>query len=81
LKVGGLGIKDISCFNDALLAKWKWRYGVSEEGLWRDILEARYRNWRNMNATLALRKESLWWKDLCRVCGKGLQGNCFDCRF
>jgi len=39
---GCLGIKDISCFNDALLAKWKWRFGVSKEGLWRDILQARY---------------------------------------
>jgi len=28
--VGGLDIKDIRCFNDALIAKWKWRYGVTE---------------------------------------------------
>jgi len=54
---------------------------VSKEGLWRDILEARYDNWMNMDATLGLRKESLWWKDLCRVSGNRLQGNWFDCRF
>jgi len=30
--------------------------GVSEEGLWRDILEARYDNWRNMGDTLGLRR-------------------------
>jgi len=53
---------------------------VSEEGLWRDILEARYDNWRNMSDTLGLRKESLWWKDLNKVCGNGLQGNWFDSR-
>jgi len=73
VKARGLGIKDINCFNDALLAKWKWRLGVSEEGLWRDILEARYSNWRNTSDTLGLRKESLWWKDLNKVCGNGLQ--------
>jgi len=44
LEVGGLGIKDIGCFNDAFLAKWRWRFQVSEEGLWKEILEARYGN-------------------------------------
>jgi len=78
--VGGLGIKDIGCFNDALIAKWSWRYRMSEVGLWRDILEARYRNWRNMNVTLIHRKQSLWWKDLCKISGREIQGNWFDYR-
>jgi len=39
-----LGIKDMECFNDALLPKWKWRYRLSEEGLWSEILHARYGN-------------------------------------
>ena len=80
VEVGGLSIKDIRYFNDALLAKWKWRLGVSNEGLWRDILEARYDNWRYMGDTSVYKKESLWWKDVKKVCGKGLQRNWFDCR-
>ena len=55
--VGGVGIKDIGSFNDALLAKWKWRFGVSKNDLWRDIIELRFGNWRNMEASLGLRKE------------------------
>lgn len=31
---GGLGVKDISRFNDALLAKWKWNIFHSKEALW-----------------------------------------------
>jgi len=54
---------------------------VSDEGLWRDILEARYGNWRNMSDTSVHRKESLWWKDLNKACGNDLQINWFDCRF
>jgi len=33
IETRGLGIKDIECFKVALLAKWKWRYSQSGEGL------------------------------------------------
>ena len=33
MQAGGLGIKDIDYFNDALITKWKWRFGVSKESL------------------------------------------------
>ena len=52
---GGLGIKDIGCFNDALFTKWKWRFKSAEEGLWREVLEARYGSWRNLDITLGHR--------------------------
>jgi len=61
VKVGGLGIKDIECFNIALLAKWKWRYGISEEGLWSEVLNARYGTWRNLDVTMIHRNHSTWW--------------------
>jgi len=33
-----------------------------------------------MGVNLSLRNKSTCWKDLCRVCGKGLQGTWFDRR-
>jgi len=48
---------------------------------WRDILEARYVSWRKMEASLGQRNQSLWWKDLCRICSRGIQENWFDGRF
>jgi len=53
---------------------------MSKDGLWRDILEARYGSWRNMDISLMNRKQLLWWKDLCRISGKGIQGNWFKGR-
>jgi len=72
---GGLGIKDISCFKAGLLAKWKWRLGTSKEGL-----QARYGCWRDMGVSSSSSKDSVWWKDLFRVCGNVTEGNWFDRR-
>ncbi|XP_068498505.1 uncharacterized protein [Phaseolus vulgaris] len=41
-EVGGLGIRRIEHFNKALLAKWLWRLGSTEYGLWKEVLES---NW------------------------------------
>ena len=80
IDAGGLGVKDIKCFNDALLSKWKWRYELSKKGLGRDILDVRYKSWRSSNVALIHRNHSSWWKDLCRICGKEAQDNWFDCK-
>jgi len=34
----GLGIKDILCFSNTLLEKWKWRLGREEKGLFPKLL-------------------------------------------
>jgi len=80
VETGGLDIKDIECFNVTLLAKWKWRYSLSGEGLCREVLDVRYGNWRNMDVTLTKKVHSTWWQDVCRISDKDALGNWFDHR-
>jgi hypothetical protein len=40
-KKGGLGIKDLRKMNVSLLAKWWWKL-EQEDGLWQDIINAKY---------------------------------------
>jgi hypothetical protein len=39
---GGLGVKNLTLFNKALLGKWLWRFGVEESHLWRRVIVAKY---------------------------------------
>jgi len=64
---GGLGIINIKLFNVALLGKWIWRMGSSEDGLWKEVLESKYGGWRSLKVSNPYRYGSLWWKDLKKV--------------
>jgi hypothetical protein len=39
---GGLGIRNVRKFNQALLGKWLWRFAHEEGAWWRSILVAKY---------------------------------------
>jgi len=58
---GGLGVRQLKEFNEALLGKWRWRLLVDRVGLWYRVLVARYgeedggRSW------------SVWWKEVVRI--------------
>lgn len=39
---GGLGVRQLKEFNEALLGKWCWRMLVDRDGLWYRVLAARY---------------------------------------
>ena len=39
---GGLGIRKIRLFNEDLLGKWLWRFGIEEDALWRQVIEIKY---------------------------------------
>jgi len=46
---GGLRTKDNTLSLKALFAKWKWRLGTCQQGLWREVLELKYGTWRKLN--------------------------------
>ena len=39
---GGLGVRNLLLFNQALLGKWLWRYAREKVALWRKIVEIKY---------------------------------------
>jgi hypothetical protein len=48
--LGGLGIVDTRLMNVCLMAKWIWRLYAGEQGLWADILRAKYLGERDLLA-------------------------------
>ena len=36
-----LGIRKVTLFNEALLGKWLWRFGIEKDALWR-VIEVKY---------------------------------------
>jgi len=64
----GLGVKDISVFNVDLITKWKWRLGTKNASGWRELIDCRYGDWRDMKTSMLDIKSSNWWKDLGIVC-------------
>ncbi|XP_058752492.1 uncharacterized mitochondrial protein AtMg00310-like [Vicia villosa] len=86
---GGLGIKNISDFNLALLNKWRWRILRGEDVLWLNLLKAKYGD-LNMkilcggtfpSSSLSSFSSfsspsfgSVWWRDLVSIGGRGFMG-------
>lgn len=65
---GGLGIKDVGAFNNALLGKWKWKVLYDNDALWSNLLRFRYGNlqlsWLRKKDRRSRNKKSFWLRDL-----------------
>ncbi|GKV43653.1 hypothetical protein SLEP1_g50917 [Rubroshorea leprosula] len=66
---GGLGVKDLQKFNLALLGKWRWRFLLEKEALWKQVLEAKYTIDKSemWEANKWDRLGSAWWRDLWKI--------------
>uniref|UniRef100_A0A7N2LQI9 Prefoldin subunit 6 n=1 Tax=Quercus lobata TaxID=97700 RepID=A0A7N2LQI9_QUELO len=42
IALGGLGIRKVRLFNEALLGKWLWRFGMERAALWRQVIVVKY---------------------------------------
>lgn len=76
---GGLGVKDLALFNEALLAKWKWNMFHDMESLWVGVLESKCQGWKGLGEQVDNNCEFIWWRDLLKlVCGGSEENNWFD---
>ena len=76
-KDGGLGCRDIRKFNQALIAKWKWRCISPEKGRWKEVLGSKYDLDRANGCTTA-KDQSWWWRDLNKTCKEGVSRGWFQ---
>ena len=54
--VGGLGVKNLSSLNKALLCKWSWRYANEKGALWVEVIKGKYGEEEGVGALVALRR-------------------------
>ncbi|PNY15039.1 cysteine-rich receptor-like protein kinase, partial [Trifolium pratense] len=67
---GGLGVRRLREFNQALLGKWCWRMLVDREGFWFRVLAARY-GVEGGRLREGGRKGSVWWREIARIRERG----------
>ncbi|KAH1246661.1 putative ribonuclease H protein [Glycine max] len=66
-ELGGLGIKDITSFNAALLGRWLWALSSNQNQLWVRILTSKYGGWADLNNGRDRPSHSQWWRDLQKL--------------
>ncbi|KAL5193482.1 Hydroxymethylglutaryl-CoA lyase, mitochondrial [Glycine soja] len=64
---GGLGVKDISKFNTALMGRWIWAFASGQQQLWVRVLNSKYGDWSEFQLGSNKRGHSLWWRDIRKL--------------
>lgn len=72
-KKGGVGIKNLELFNFSLLCKWWWKL-EHENGLWQDLVKAKYMSKSDIHNVSHRLGDSHIWGDLLKVKHIYLQG-------
>jgi hypothetical protein len=65
-KKGGLGIKDLKKMNVSLVSKWWWKL-EKDDGLWQDIVKAKYLHNKSIFSVTHKAFDSPVWSDLLKV--------------
>jgi hypothetical protein len=66
-EVGGLGILNTKTMNIALMLRWIWRLYQNEEGLWVDLLKAKYLGDHDLFSPLVKTKGSQFWNSIQKL--------------
>ncbi|XP_058740932.1 uncharacterized protein LOC131613262 [Vicia villosa] len=74
---GGIGVKNIAVFNQALLTKWIWRILQGHDSLWLRVLKSRYGDLSSLvygkfgskspSFSSISSHFSLWWRDVIKI--------------
>jgi hypothetical protein len=74
IEEGGLDVKNMKLFNEALLGKWVWRIKNERNSLWRKVLVSKYGE-EGLFLSDRVVKGSHWWQDLNKLFGVW-EGDC-----
>lgn len=75
---GGLEVKNLISFNDVFLGKWRWNLFHQRGGLWKEVSISKYEGRQGLERGGECSWESLWWRDIKKVCRGRSEKKCFD---
>jgi len=67
LKNEGEWVKDIRVFNNVLLEKWICRCQEDSGGLWKEVLDSKYVEWRDLKNNVRNHNESQRWRNIKNI--------------